>query len=203
MPRLVTIGLESGVASVLLIPALWMFWNLCRRNMTKVKKGMMTVFAAYLCAVCSATGLPTAAKMHFAPRLNLIPFIDIITDPGMYLFGSFLNILMFIPFGFFVPLLWRQMRSLKRMIAASFLFSLFIELAQMFSGRLTDVDDLIFNTLGGIVGFWLARDVYKKIAMRYGLHDYKNQYDIVGLIGLVALCTAVMYFVRPLVEIVF
>ena len=34
-----------------------------------------------------------------------------------------------------------------------FIISLFIELAQLFLPRATDVDDLIMNTLGGFLGF--------------------------------------------------
>ena len=203
MLRLYTIGTESAAASVLLIPLLWTSWEIFRRNMTMVRKGLLTVFAGYLCAVCSATGLPTAGNLHFSPRLNLIPFIDIVNEPALYLLGSFLNIVMFIPFGLLIPLLWRQLRSLRKAAVASMLFSLFIEMAQMFSGRLTDVDDLIFNTLGGVIGFLIARAVYRKVAIAHDLHDYKNSYGLTELAGMICLCVMAMYYLRPLIEQIF
>ena len=56
MVRLYTIGVESVSVSVLLLPAMLLGWELFRRNMPAVRKGMLLTFAVYLCAVYSATG---------------------------------------------------------------------------------------------------------------------------------------------------
>ena len=57
------------------------------------------------------------------------------------------NIIMFMPFGLFIPYLWGI--SGKKTILIGFSSSLFIEFCQLFLSRGTDVDDLILNTLGG------------------------------------------------------
>lgn len=71
-----------------------------------------------------------------------------------------LNIGMFSPLGILLPLLNKKLRKWYRMLAAGFLTSLAIETFQYFAGRgLFDVDDLFCNTLGAMIGFWLAMAV--------------------------------------------
>lgn len=86
--------------------------------------------------------------------------INVIKNPEFY--TTFLNILMFIPFGVYMHYYFKL--SLKKTILYSFLLSLFIELTQL-SGlyfiyprpyRLFDVDDLMINTLGGLSGYLIA-----------------------------------------------
>ena len=78
-----------------------------------------------------------------------------------YLIINFLgNIIMFMPIGFFIPLLWEIPD--KKIIIVGFLFSLFIEVCQLFLNRGTDVDDLILNTLGTILGLLVYKFLYKK-----------------------------------------
>ena len=64
------------------------------------------------------------------------------------------NIVMFLPIGFFSGLLMDKPAWWKSTLAALFL-SLFIETFQLFVARGTDVDDLILNTLGGLMGHGL------------------------------------------------
>ena len=206
MLRMYTIGMESAAASILLLPAMWAGLEGCRRNMTVVRRMMLMMLAVYFCGVCSATGLPTMVNMRFAPRFNLIPLVDCTEEPIGYLCNTVLNLLLFVPFGFFAPLLWRQLRSGLRTAAAGLCYSAFIEVSQMFSGRLTDVDDLIVNTAGAVIGYLIAKFVYRKIAVRWQLHlvgENAGQNGLVGLIGLATLCTAVMYFVRPMAKLLF
>ena len=68
------------------------------------------------------------------------------------LFG---NILIFVPFGFFLPMGSRR-RSFLGTTWNSFLLSLGVEVFQLFTkvGSF-DVDDLLLNTLGGILGYLL------------------------------------------------
>ena len=197
MTRLSIIGLESGAVSALLVPAMLLGWEIFRRNMPKVRRGLLAVFAVYLCGVYSATGLPDAGNCAFRPRLQLLPLAGVMKDTPQYLIDSLLNIVMCVPFGVLVPLLWREMRSLKRTAAAGFCFSAAIELAQMFSGRLTDVDDLITNTLGAMIGYGIAKILYRQVAVRHRLHDIGNQADPMGLPGMMMVCAAAMFWVLP------
>ena len=60
---------------------------------------------------------------------------------------------MFIPFGYLVPFIWKDYQKLFKTIVLSFSFSLLIELSQLITTRAVDINDLIANTLGGIIGY--------------------------------------------------
>lgn len=65
-----------------------------------------------------------------------------------------LNIAMFVPFGFLLPLWSEKLQSFWRVLTISFLFTLFIEGVQYFTGLgIFEVDDLINNTLGALIGY--------------------------------------------------
>ncbi|MDE8707787.1 VanZ family protein [[Ruminococcus] torques] len=49
--------------------------------------------------------------------------------------------------------MWKKMRSLHLTALARFSFSILIEISQLLNNRRTDIDDLIMNTLGSIIGF--------------------------------------------------
>ncbi|MFT8320992.1 MAG: VanZ family protein [Bacillus sp. (in: firmicutes)] len=105
---------------------------------------------------------------------NFIPFKTI----GFYLFMGDINtnirmdnlignIIGFVPFGFILPLLSRKMTNLKSIAIATFCLSFTYEIFQLvFSLGSFDVDDLILNTLGGIVGYFpvkiLCQIIYLK-----------------------------------------
>lgn len=96
--------------------------------------------------------------------INLKPFTifwqsRILASQGFenyFLINFWGNIAMFLPIGFFPPLLWRRARWWQ-VVPAGCLLSLAIELMQIPIHRGTDVDDLWLNTLGTLVGYFLAR----------------------------------------------
>ena len=79
------------------------------------------------------------------------------------------NILIFIPFGFFVPMS-RERKSILATTIGAFLLSLVIESIQLYTRvGCFDVDDLLLNTLGGVTGYiifttsyWMRRDYGEK-----------------------------------------
>ncbi|MBP5427340.1 MAG: VanZ family protein [Clostridiales bacterium] len=64
-----------------------------------------------------------------------------------------LNIIMFVPLGFLLPCIWNEFRNVFEVLKIGFFLSLVIEVSQMFCYRVTDVNDLITNTTGAIVGY--------------------------------------------------
>ena len=83
--------------------------------------------------------------------------IEIINNPVIY--QVLYNILMTLPFGIYLRYYFK--RNLLETIAFTFLLSLFFELTQLTglygiyprAYRLFDIDDLIINTLGGLLGY--------------------------------------------------
>lgn len=68
-------------------------------------------------------------------------------------FNIFLNIIVFLPFGFLLPLIWKKFRNYQLTIFLGFVFSLTVGYLKMFQTLPTGIDDLILNTGGTIVGF--------------------------------------------------
>lgn len=89
-------------------------------------------------------------------RVNLIPFVNLMdygskSDLLINLIGNFT---MFIPSGIMLPLLYKNINSLKKVVLTGGAISLGIEILQLpFAVRASDVDDLILNTAGCLAGF--------------------------------------------------
>lgn len=64
------------------------------------------------------------------------------------------NLIAFMPFGFFLPVIWKKMEHWYTTTLLSFTFSLAIETTQLICrvGSF-DVDDLLLNTIGGLCGY--------------------------------------------------
>ncbi|RYY18037.1 MAG: VanZ family protein [Chitinophagaceae bacterium] len=95
-------------------------------------------------------------------RANLVPFTTIMLFIKSRLamrdiVGNLLgNILGFIPFGILVPMLYRQMAAFKQIILAALGLSLIFEIIQLVLvlGSF-DVDDLLLNTIGAGIGYYI------------------------------------------------
>ncbi|CDF11165.1 putative uncharacterized protein [Mycoplasma sp. CAG:776] len=136
--------------------------------------------------------LPTfeEALQNTGPYINYIPFsfvkdfiletpfvwndpstyLKAILDPSFYVVAF--NILMFVPLGMYLRYYFKC--SFKKTLLYSFFVSLFFELTQL-TGlyfiypnpyRLCDVDDLIQNTLGGILGFLIMGAIIRFLPTR-------------------------------------
>ncbi len=126
------------------------------------------IFLYYVYLVLETTGIGTIWEIGLYPgmklqeEINLIPFRD-----GISL-SMILNVVMFMPLGFLLPLLWKEYQSLVRTAIIGFCFSCGIEFCQLFNRRVSDVDDLLMNTLGAILG-WLIWIVSSRIThLKYG-----------------------------------
>jgi len=128
------------------------------------------IFSFYLLIVFRLTGLPDCLNMHFNPRIQLIPFYGMQDDA----FNCLLNVFLFIPFGFFLPSLWRQFFSFRNTMITAALFTVFIEITQLFCSRLTDVNDLITNTLGALIGFCILR-IFTKAFPKLFRYEFRKR----------------------------
>ncbi|KRN28031.1 VanZ family protein [Liquorilactobacillus mali] len=79
------------------------------------------------------------------------------------------NLVMLIPLTLFISLLWENKATFKKMFAISFLTSLTIESSQLLLSyiylehRLFDINDLLQNTLGGVIGFLIFLALRKMV----------------------------------------
>lgn len=151
MHRVVSMCLEAALAAVLLVPVFLILNRRYFRDWTKTI--CYFLFAVYLSAVDSVVGLPDITYIRFEPNINLIPFAYMFSDFE----NSFLNVLLFMPLGFFLPVFWKNFKKLRWTVLFGFCVSLLIEVLQIFTFRATDVNDLMTNTLGTLLGWGIAR----------------------------------------------
>ena len=109
-------------------------------------------FTGYIITVLLLTDVLSINLINFnSIKLtpNLIPLLQTVKDFFYYRYGAvqqvLLNIIFFIPFG---------------------LFSLFIECTQYFSGRYFDIDDIIWNTIGAIIGLLIYSFIGKIVCRK-------------------------------------
>ena len=100
------------------------------------------------------------SEIHLTPLLTIRNQLATLgtDDSRTQLLG---NTLLFMPWGFFLPLLWRRFRRFLPIAGMCLLLTCFIEGTQLFIGRIVDVDDLILNFLGGICGAGLWGIVHR------------------------------------------
>lgn len=124
---------------------------------------LLVIYLAF--ALTQVVGFPSISEIQrlnslnesiFNPQLNFIPFRD-----GLAL-STFLNIIFFMPLGFLLPILWEPFKKFRFTFCYLFIFSLVIEIGQLFTlYRASDLEDLLMNTLGGIIGWVLAKYLFK------------------------------------------
>lgn len=137
---------------------------------------LWTLFIIYISLLCGVTFFPIEydrTSIRFGFSYNFIPFasilnslkdemVDIVRNIGG-------NVLLFFPLGVMLPLLWKK-RSLLRVFLVILLCAAGVELTQHIIGlgigyryRMVDIDDVILNTLGGMIGYAFYRCTPKKL----------------------------------------
>ncbi|WP_157767541.1 VanZ family protein [Actinosynnema pretiosum] len=161
------VGIESWYA---LLPALALFAvvlavRVARRAPGWTGRGavLRAVTALYLAGVAHFTLFPIDwGAGNLTPWHNQLQPIPLLTA-DLPTFA--LNVVMLVPFGVLLPLLDARVTRAGQVAVRALGFSAVIEVAQLVvyllarSGRSVDVDDLIANTVGAVLGFLLLRAV--------------------------------------------
>lgn len=97
-------------------------------------------------------------QLGISGGINLVPFQTIkmmlnVVNTSYGFFNLFGNILIFVPIGFSIPFLWKSRRSFLNTLLYGAGISVLIEILQLPLERGTDIDDVILNTVGVILGF--------------------------------------------------
>lgn len=143
--------------------------------MTKKKETLRCVwilaFLAYLLLLAYLLFFSSAygRTMEMGYRYNLEPFLEIrraiehVDAVGYrYMIINIVgNIAAFMPFGFMLPLITERRMHTGKVLVFSFLLTLCAESLQLVSRTgAFDVDDLILNTLGGVLGYWCYKILF-------------------------------------------
>ena len=137
--------------------------------------------------------LLTGAENASGSGFNFVPFSEIFR----YKFGSKLfiynvlgNVLLFVPYGYFVSRYTKSKKWLQVLYASTT-----IELMQLNLGRTFDIDDILLNVLGGIVGYFLYRTF---VTFKDHLPKFLQKDFIYDLISFIILVMIVWYMCKLL-----
>ena len=118
------------------------------------------LFILYIVSVCALTLLNRGANYEGSVNLALFSsyreaWYDFSVRDWQYIY---FNIAMFVPLGFFLPLLSKRFWGIGWTLLAAILFTGFIEAVQYITGvGIFEVDDLFNNILGALIGFGLVK----------------------------------------------
>ena len=128
------------------------------------------LFILYIVSVCALTLLNRGANYEGSVNLALFSsyreaWYDFSVRDWQYIY---FNIAMFVPLGFFLPLLSKRFFAIGWTLLAAVLFTGFIEAAQYITGvGIFELDDLFNNILGALIGFGLVKAfIVKRWALR-------------------------------------
>ena len=178
MSRIYNALIELVAATVFIIPVWCVYEKIFFQSWKRTLIYM--IFGFYLVVVLALVGFPNITMSQMEFTVNLIPFIYMLSD----LVNACLNVLLFVPFGFFLPMLWKEFRSIKRVALAGIVATFFIE-----------IDDIITNSIGTLIGYFTVRFVTENFTKRT-LSDSKinDFYLICGSVGVI------MFFLQPFVS---
>lgn len=139
---------------------------LFKRNLVLKPKVLLCEFAWLLTVIVilNITGI-------IGPMSSKFGITSIFDGSAQLRFGLFeeglstatlLNVILFIPFGFFSPIVFKKLGHKRSYgILIGLIFSIIIEFLQTFTGRFMQLDDLLMNTIGTFIGyeiwFWLSK----------------------------------------------
>lgn len=97
---------------------------------------------------------------NFIPLKTILSYMNAISysNSGNAKINLYANLLLFMPLGFLIPLIFKKINNYKKIFFIAFSISLLFEAIQLIFGiRTFDVDDLILNTLGAIIGLLIFK----------------------------------------------
>lgn len=185
MLRIISMCFDAAVAAVFLIP---LFFYLDKQYFHDRKRTLgYILFAVYLSGMFAVVGLPDIRYVRFDFRYNMIPFAYMFTD----LTNTVLNVALFVPMGFFLPFFWERFLPFPRAVLFGFFTSMLIESLQIFTLRATDINDLMTNSLGTLLGWILALLALKLVPFWTPGHRVREVYVVCGA------AFGVMFFLQP------
>ena len=189
MYRIYSTGIETAAASAILIPILFLYQIFIFHNIKKTASYIL--LSLYLAAICFLVGFPNIAGMRIVLSHNFIPLRGMLTD----ITNSYLNVLLFIPLGIFVPCLWPEYRSMMKTVGLGLMTSLGIEILQIFTFRATDINDVITNVAGTMIGYLIGKLIINRFPQLNWLGCKERElYLLYVTVGVV------MFFSQPFIQ---
>ena len=137
--------------------------------------------------------LLTNTEMNASSGINIVPFTEILcyeVGSTQFYVNVIGNILVFLPFGYFVSS-YIKATKVSHILLVTLITSFTIEFVQHYIGRSFDIDDILLNVIGSIIGFllYIGFTAIKKHLPKFFRSDL-----FYNIICVVLLVIAVIYY---------
>ena len=161
---MVGIGASTTIVIALVIFVVWRGVLWLRTGGDPVREAGIVALAAWGLLLVAVTLFPLVVIFYdWAGTSSFVPLASISqllreTSPETAITNIGGNLVLLVPFGFLMPLLFTRMRSVWATTWRAAVVSVVIEMGQSITGaRASDVDDVILNTAGAIAGYLIYR----------------------------------------------
>ncbi len=182
------------LVSIVVIMRVTVYFKSQKRDFIIHKEIFDLLFMIYLVLLFQLVTSQDISALH---STNFMPFREILRyDVGTRAFFKQVigNILLFIPFGYFISS-YCNIKNLGTISIVTLLSSLSIEVVQHFIGRSFDVDDIILNVVGGVIGFLFYISLN---AIREHLPKFLRRDWFLNLLSILIFIIIVLYLIKIL-----
>ncbi len=158
----------------------------------KCKMGYMVLLSTFSLLVLWLTGVSPRNGLQFeidwtTVQMTPLQGIKTVLYNGVtaYAIENILgNVVMMMPIGFLLPLCFKSLRKWYISGVIGFMFSLLIECSQLFLWRGTDIDDVLLNTVGTLMGYLSWRIFRRRLELCSGLQEVDGLWNILWVVAL-------------------
>ena len=139
--------------------------------------------------------LLTDTELNTSSGINIIPFTEILRyEIGSNAFNMNVlgNILIFLPFGYFISS-YVKAKKVNHILFISIITSFTVEIVQHYIGRSFDIDDILLNVVGSILGFLLYISLN---AISKHLPKFFHSSTFYNVICIILFIVLMIYFTR-------
>ncbi|MBK8388370.1 MAG: VanZ family protein [Saprospiraceae bacterium] len=156
----------------------------------RANKVTVTLFVVYFIILCWILLLKLGVRFTYmeSRSINFIPFEDaFLPDVKLDLGEIILNVLVFIPLGIYVAILFK-LWTLSKKLFFFFMISLMFETLQfILKIGAFDITDLITNTFGGVIGLVVFKIIEKAFNNSVKAQRFINVFATLGSVLLILL----------------
>lgn len=157
MDNLLIIFRKSLIISLILYPLIFLFFKQQRNIMSFKSIALEFIFLLYILIIVFIPDVYRSSVTNkntttFMPFERVLRDIVIFSDYNC-LKDLILNLIKFIPIGFFISMIFKGNFNIFKILLICFFISLFIESRFFFLGKSFVIDNLILNALGSLIGY--------------------------------------------------
>ena len=168
------------------------YLNIHREKFVFYKEFLNLLFIIYVLMLYE---LLTNVETNVNSGYNLVPFTEITRykfGSNAFMYNVIGNILLFVPFGYFVSG-YIKASKVSHILAVSIISSLTVEVVQLQIGRSFDIDDILLNVTGAIVGFLLYIGL---CAIKKHLPKFLQRDFVYNVVCILLAIVIVVYFLK-------